>query len=286
MRSIVSPTEVASRALPRLETPAMNRTFPPIALAIFLATVSTLAGCTTSDEPTSGRGYAVTSCDPASGCADGAVCREDLCLAACAADADCPAGAVCAEGVCFSSRGAACAADSDCPAESVCAAGACAALPPVLACAADADCPAGSACDASGACAATPPECVAAAEVCNGVDDDCDGLVDEGADSACDDADPSTADACTAGACTHGSDPTEWCGAVGVVCAPGSTCMAGVCVGTPACVAEACGNGIDDDCDGLVDEECAAAACAADSDCDDGDPATRDACVAGVCTHG
>jgi hypothetical protein len=40
-------------------------------------------------------------------------------------------------------------------------------------------------------------------EACNGVDDDCDGAVDEDGASLCNDLDACSADACTAGVCTH-----------------------------------------------------------------------------------
>jgi hypothetical protein len=40
-------------------------------------------------------------------------------------------------------------------------------------------------------------------EACNGLDDDCDGSIDNGGGALCDDLDVCTADACTAGACVH-----------------------------------------------------------------------------------
>ncbi len=71
------------------------------------------------------------------------------------------------------------------------------------------------------------------AESCNGLDDDCDGGVDEG--------DPDGGDVCggSSGACT----PGIW------------RCVAGerTCVGSSGGAPESC-NGEDDDCDGLTDE--------------------------------
>ncbi|PYT11360.1 MAG: hypothetical protein DMF51_15730 [Acidobacteria bacterium] len=73
-------------------------------------------------------------------------------------------------------------------------------------------------------------------EVCNGLDDDCDGQVDEGLGTT----------TCGVGACTR---TVQNCvGGVSQTCTPG----------TPA--AEIC-NGIDDDCDGQVDEELGTTTC-------------------------
>ena len=72
----------------------------------------------------------------------------------------------------------------------------------------------------------------AAAELCNGADDDCDGPVDEGVTAACDTGIPG---ACRAGVAT---------------CVAGSF---GECVALATPAAEVC-NAIDDDCDGDTDE--------------------------------
>jgi hypothetical protein len=76
--------------------------------------------------------------------------------------------------------------------------------------------------------------CTASTESCNGLDDDCDGQIDEDLG----------ADPCSAG--------------VGVCAASGTIlCIGGqlICDATPgAAGVESC-NGLDDDCDGLVDEE-------------------------------
>lgn len=64
--------------------------------------------------------------------------------------------------------------------------------------------------------------CLPQTEVCNGVDDDCDGETDEDVD--CDDGNPCTIDVCVDGECQHIGEP------------------------------EVC-NGIDDDCDGMTDED-------------------------------
>ncbi|MCB9540070.1 MAG: thrombospondin type 3 repeat-containing protein [Myxococcales bacterium] len=90
-------------------------------------------------------------------------------------------------------------------------------------------------CGGAGAtlCDATPG--APGAELCNSVDDDCDGTVDEGL---------GLGESCTEGVGACAADGTIVCGDAGAT----------VCDATPgAPVAEAC-NGADDDCDGTVDE--------------------------------
>src|SRR5206468_772541 len=131
--------------------------------------------------------------------------------------------------------------------------------------------------------------CTPVAETCNGLDDDCDGAVDEGnpgGGAACATGQPGV---CSAGttSCTNGSlvcnqnvqPSAEACNGLDDDCdgavdegnpGGGAACSAGqpgVCsAGTPPCTdgslivsptgppaAETC-NGLDDDCDGAVDE--------------------------------
>ena len=109
-------------------------------------------------------------------------------------------------------------------------------------------------CNASGSgYSACTGETLPATEVCNGADDNCNGVVDEGC------------------ACMSGS--TQACydgpaGTVGVgICHAGSqTCAAsgggtawGACSGETVPAAEVCGNGIDDNCNGAIDEGCVCA---------------------------
>jgi hypothetical protein len=80
------------------------------------------------------------------------------------------------------------------------------------------------------------------AEMCNGADDDCDGLVDE--EIQCE--------------CLIGQ--SKPCGLETGRCSPGyRLCVQGAwadeCTDETGPVAEICANGIDDDCDGEVDEE-------------------------------
>jgi hypothetical protein len=288
------------------------------------ASLFALTGC--PSEPLGRSSYAVTACTDDGRCVEGESCVEDRCLEACAADAECPAGAVCVDGGCWAGRGGACTTDSECGSGSLCAASTCAVLPGSLTCTDHAECPAGSLCDAGecrvgcgmvgalcgagqvctdgicideaspcgaeGAFCAAGQVCVegvcttgeCGAEICgNGIDEDCDGVVDDGCEEpACTaDAECPEGQACVAGACT-GASP---CGAERVLCAAGQVCVEGVCT-TGECGAEICGNGTDEDCDGVVDDGCEEPACTADAECDDGNACTEDRCEAGMCVTG
>lgn len=103
---------------------------------------------------------------------------------------------------------------------------------------------------------------------CDGVDDDCDGAADE-------EWAPTT---CGVGVCAA----TGACAGGAITCVPGAPAEEG-----PA-GALACSNGVDDDCDGLVDAAdpgCQQLACASAADCDDGNLCTVDDCALGLCSH-
>ncbi len=76
------------------------------------------------------------------------------------------------------------------------------------------------------------------AETCNGVDEDCDGMMDE--------------DFLLGRSCTVGVGECQRAGVR--ICAGDGTWTCSVIAG--AAVTEICGNGLDDDCDGAVDEGC------------------------------
>jgi hypothetical protein len=90
-----------------------------------------------------------------------------------------------------------------------------------------------------------------APEICNGIDDDCDGVVDNNA--AC---------------CTEGDTRTFGTSLTRGICHPGTcTCAGGTwknCTEAVTAVPEICNDGLDNDCDGLTDSEdpdCIQSAC-------------------------
>jgi hypothetical protein len=102
--------------------------------------------------------------------------------------------------------------------------------------------------------------CTPEPEICDGQDDDCDGEVDEGCTACVSDADCDDGEFCDGGeSCVDGD-----CVAIpGIPCDDGDPSTmdicdeeADTCRYSVICSDEVCGNGLDDDCDGLVDEEC------------------------------
>jgi hypothetical protein len=122
---------------------------------------------------------------------------------------------------------------------------------------------------------------IPAQELCNGLDDDCDGSTDEGGAGGlapCDDGNACTADFCQAAAgCLNEPMTASNCDD-GDACTITDHCEAGACVGSPI---------VCDDNNPCTDDSCGVAGCAFQANfapCDDGNACTvADACSAGEC---
>ena len=129
-----------------------------------------------------------------------------------------------------------------------------------------------------GACTALPPQ----PEICDGADNNCDGVTDEG---SCDDGNPCTEDSCDGkGGCGHKALDGASCDADGNVCTQNDACVGAKC--TPG-KAKNC-----DDLNACTQDACLpSSGCTQTADdgapCSDGNPCTiGDTCKGAGCTPG
>ena len=211
----------------------LRRVAAPGAVALALL----LGGCALSHEP--------EPCSPDAPCADELACVERRCLPPCERDAECADELRCIGGGCVA---CACTADADCGLGLRCLE--CACVIDERECAdldgdgyeAGRDCDPGALLDCDDADPSTNP---AASEICgDGIDQDC----ADGPDGCC--------------GCECGIPPRD-CG-VGLcagtqMCKPSgwTECTPLVLPAPEACGADGLGNGLDEDCDGVVDDGCA-----------------------------
>ena len=135
------------------------------------------------------------------------------------------------------------------------------------------------------ACVDGKPQCDAPTpkpEVCNGLDDDCDGQTDTDVE-ACDDGNACTKDLCNnSGGCKYEPVNGPKC-EDGNVCTENDSCAEGKCQGGKplACDdGDACSTDSCSPANGCVHEPATAGLCP-----DDGNPCTQDVCQAGKCAH-
>ena len=171
-----------------------------------------------------------------------------FCASSCGKDGECPAGFSCQEaetidGLTVSSHCIAETGTCPCTATSI----ANSLWTPCSQVSESGTCPGMRVCKEEGLapCDAPPP----AADLCNGLDDDCDGEIDE---ETCDDDNPCTDDSCLGEAGCLNIANNDTC-EDGDACTFGDKCVAGECVAGVNPLFEMC-NGLDDDCDGDIDE--------------------------------
>jgi hypothetical protein len=211
---------------------------------------------------------ACPECTTSAQCNDGLPCTSDACsvdqrcqhapiVGCCTSNSQCGDGKVCTSDVCDASNRCVnspiqgcCLSDPQCDDTNTCTADFCDLQNHV--CVHNNTCGAcgNGSCEASEGCASCPQDCVRA-EICNGIDDDCDGIVDDGCgggggvcgDGLCNASE--TCATCAADCCGGGCPPGRVqcgqicidvqtdnanCGSCSHACPPGNICSAGQCL--------------------------------------------------------
>ncbi|MCO4760837.1 MAG: hypothetical protein KC502_04995 [Myxococcales bacterium] len=244
-------------------------------------------------------------------CIDGGAAGS-FCGVSCSTDSDCPTGSktVCKESKslsgksvkqCVPAKGESCSCSDYAmalSAKTTCFA------PGLPGCAAVRQClPAGApgAPKGGGLGACTPQK--SAKETCDGIDNNCDGVTDEGLDTLCDDNNPCTKGSCkggkgceqaqASGACDDSNACTKddgcavgLCQGVTVTCDDKEPCTTDSCSPKTGCVHKALTGGCDDGDACTEGDSCAKAKCTGTKkDCNDGNKCTTDSCdLATGCT--